>query len=259
MDIPAPLRLPYALLVMAVCSLVALESAAASDPTYRGRSYRLVWPDHAEATTGVFVFLHGLSPRPFREEADAIATMSKLATERGMVAVFPRARKLCSGGKQRCWSLKDVNEELTYLDALVEHVEGQRKTAFGERHIVGFSHGGFLLGGAVEQGLLADYERVGILAGGPLGKPPETKPERAPPLFLEVGSEDRTQWSSMHELFQRLTSFPSELYFREVSGGHAIDGARATSFLRWFWANSPTTKDIQETPRAPSPVPSPVR
>ncbi len=252
---------------MAVCALLALEAMAASDATFQGRSYRLAWPKSGEPR-GVLVFLHGLSPKPFREEADAISTLSKIANERGIAVVLPRARKLCSSGKQRCWELKNADAELAYVDALVEHVEAQHNAQFTERHIVGFSHGGFLLSAAVEHGLLDEYARVGIVGGGPVGNAPKQKPQRAPPLFLEVGSDDKTQWVSMHELFQRMSSVPSELYFREVAGGHAIDGPRMTSFMRWFWASAPApqlskpvSSDLksEETPRAPDPVSSPVR
>src|SRR5687768_11773404 len=102
---------------MGVCTLVAVEGSAASDSTFKGRSYRVAWPAAGEPQ-GVVVFLHGLSPKPFREEADAISALAKVANERGMAVVFPRARKLCSNGKQRCWALKDADEELAYVDAL---------------------------------------------------------------------------------------------------------------------------------------------
>jgi predicted esterase len=218
---------------------------------------------------GVVVFLHGLSPKPFREEADAIAALTKLASERRMTVVLPRARKLCANGKKRCWELREIEAELAYLDALVDHLEETRGRAFRERHIIGYSHGGFLLGGAVERGLVAQYARVGIVAGGPVGDAVADKPSGGPPLFLEVGADDKTQWASMHELFQRLTSCPSELYFREVAGGHRINGDRISSFLRWFWttgteprrpastgSSDPTSPEPDSAPR---PVPHPDR
>ncbi len=224
-----------ALLAAGPASPAPTESTDGRAPRmqFRGRTYRVAWPDGD--ARGVLIFMHGLSRQPFVEEGEGMAAIARIANARGMVAVFPRARRLCGAGK-RCWSTADPDGELGYVDALVDHLERQSGARFDERQIVGFSNGGFLVGAGVEQGLLDDYGRVGIIAAGPVGHARHRSLSAAPPIFIEVGTEDRYQRGSTERLYRRFDAMtPKQLLFREVPGRHVINAARAESFLAWFW------------------------
>ncbi|MDP2342831.1 MAG: hypothetical protein Q8O67_17880 [Deltaproteobacteria bacterium] len=230
----------FAVALWVGCLAPAATTSAAPDPSapaderFEGRRYRVDLPPGKPA--GVVVFLHGRSTNPWVVEREAMAALSELARRRGLIAVVPLAGRACSDERLHCWSLGEIAAEVSWLDGLVDHVEERAGAGPLERQIIGFSHGGFLLGGALERGLLGRWARVGVLAGGPVG-PPRSEPLQPPPVFLQVGRDDHWQRPTMMRLHRRLLdrAAPGTVHFREVPGGHQLSAERVTGFLRWFW------------------------
>lgn len=217
-----------------LAALVLLAASTSHASSVNGRPYQVVWPEGRPA--GIIVFLHGMSRDPLVEEEDGISAIAALATNRGLVAVFPLAGAACPDD-QRCWDTDEIAGELKQIDQVVRAVEDTLGQPLTHREIIGFSSGGFLIGGALQRGLLNGYARAGILAGGPVGTsgPPSARGE-PPAVYLEVGKNDDSQHDSTLQLARILArAWPKSVGLRENGGGHALDPEDVSQFLMWFW------------------------
>lgn len=241
-------------LVLLLCSLLLPSCLYAVQPPlhFHGHEYVVTAPN--ARPRGIIVFLHGLSLDPWIEEQEGIQAFATVAADHGYVVVVPFADRTCTD-RQRCWPTTPTGERgdvdafaaaVPELERLVKRVEHQLGARQLPRSIVGFSNGGFFLAGAVERGLLSGWDRVGIVAGGPLGDPTTTTtalPARGPALFLERFADDAFQGPSMIALQQRWQDKGAAVQLHTQEGGHIWSAAHATTFFDRF---VPADTDVPE-------------
>ena len=191
---------------------------------------------------GVLVYLHGARVDPL-EGTSAITEIRKYASVNGYLLVQPQGSIECTSlgimgaGSKVCWDLRDIAEEVAFLTRLVNQV-GQR---FGDklenRVMLGYSNGGFLLGGALQRGLGGSWERVGIIAGGTVGDE-FASPGSGPSVHIDIGTDDRWQLQPSRQLRDAIGHIDPKPSYREAPHGHAISAARMREFLSW-WSAAP--------------------
>ena len=233
-------------LLAAVLALPLFAAAVrAEEAVFEERPYRLEWPKGKVA--GVLVYLHGVSTEaPLEVERGRMDALARHANERGLAALFPTGKRDRGylpppQANAFCWSHLDIPTDLDYLSRLVESVEKARGATFARREIIGFSNGAYLLGGALQRGLLKGYARAGVVSGGGVGsQAPTAAPEFD--VFVEVGTGDEWNVEPVRQLVKLLQAghFGDRLHSREVAGGHELDEPRLKAFLAWFWSDDPS-------------------
>jgi predicted esterase len=227
----------------AFIAVLGLTGASRADEgKFQDRPYRLDWP--TGEVSGVLVYLHGVcGDAPLKVERGQMDAVAREANGRGRAALFAtglRGRGYLPAPQKDafCWSHLDIGADLDYVGKLIHMVEETKKVSFATREIVGFSNGAYLLGGALQRGMLSGYARVGLIAGGGIGDPPPNLGVTRPEVFVEVGTDDVWNLEPVRRLVKRLEAADYGtrlLHVRERAGGHAVDATRMTAFLGWLW------------------------
>jgi predicted esterase len=163
------------------------------------------------------IYLHGMGSDPIKGEQLNINRLKYLAEKNNFEFILPRAQGNCSYLKKKrkeqiCWDHLNINKE---LGVILEKVKGYREII-----ILGFSNGGYLLGGALQRGYLNNVSKVGILSGGGIGTKVSHK-RISPKVFIEVGKKD--EWNKKWGLkLKNMLSRKSEnvIYYREIDRSH---------------------------------------
>ena len=187
---------------------------------------------------GVLFYLHGASVKPW-EETEGRVGVRKFAESKGYVVVQPTGDISCStlgikgAGERLCWNLRDISGEMVFLGRLVDHLEEVSDGRFETRAILGYSNGGYLLGGALQRGLGGAWDKVGIIAGGALGAGVALK-SPGPEVHIEIGTNDRWQLLPSRRLRDAIGQVQPTPVYRETSDGHDLSEKRVHSFLTWW-------------------------
>ena len=224
---------------------------------FEGRSYLLTAT--SKAPEGILLYLHGARKDPLAETA-AVRELRTHALSRNYVVVQPRGSIDCNElglnhhEPRVCWDLRNSRMELGYIDRLIRHVEEQVGEAFKERHVLGYSNGGFLMAAALQEGLVQAWSKVGIIAGGAVGNV-RAPAVQAPPVYIEIGTGDEWQLEPSRLLRSYLGQLNPQPAYRETSDGHALSSARMRRFLSWWDASSSELPSASVTNPTPGVTP----
>ena len=177
----------------------------------------------------IIIYLHGMGMSPIKAEKFNIIKISNFANRKGYGFVSPEAKSTCGYLKPKrvglkCWDHTNINSE-------VKNIFKNIPTS-SEVIIIGFSNGGYLLGGALQLGYLKNVSRVGIISGGPVGSI-SPKNKIIPKVFIEVGVKDKWNKKWGKTLYSMLSKKNKEVYFRKVDRDHFPTPDQILSFTKW--------------------------
>jgi poly(3-hydroxybutyrate) depolymerase len=223
-------------------ALSSASAARADDGQFEQRPYYVDWP--IGAPKGVLVYLHGICGEPpLKVEAEHVTQVAHFATKVGFTALFPtglpdRGYLPPPQDKWFCWDHKNVAADIAYVSRLITAVEKEHKVRFPQRHLIGYSNGAYLVGGALQRALLKDYASVGMLSGGGIGTTPPPR-GTGPAVFIEVGTSDKWTLSDCRNFVSiARTTLGDRLHVRELDCGHELSASRLEAFCTWFWSQA---------------------
>ena len=181
------------------------------------------------------IYLHGMGKNPLNHEKANIKAMANTANNYGYKFTALEAKGNCSYLKPpkldfKCWDHKKVKSQLATI------LKGHEDK---ELVLIGFSNGGYFLGGAFERNLLGRVSKVGIISGASIwmNKFPELK--KSPKIYIENGARDQWNKKWVQEFHNRLVKnlAPRRLFYRVVERGHLLSVQESKSFLSWVLKN----------------------
>jgi len=189
--------------------------------------------------SSLLIYLHGMRKLKKNHHFKGPKGLIEIANKKGFEVLIPKA-------PGRCYYLSpprlDLNcwdhiyfKDLDFIKEEIKKLE-DKKGKFRKKLIVGFSNGGYFLGGALQRNLLKEFDAVGIISGGSIGK--ETPKEEAyfPPTFIEIAKKDKWNRPSGERLISLLNKKRGEekLFFRFIDREHSIDQYSLESYFNWI-------------------------
>lgn len=185
-------------------------------------------------TFGTIVYLHGMGTDPLYYEQDNIKEMKKVAESSGY-----RFQVVEAGGKCfyllppkpgfKCWDHLNIENQLNLIYKKIEFK--------GETILIGYSNGGYFLGGALERGLLSKISKIGIISGGSIKS--TVTLNSYPKVFIENASNDIWNKEYVSSFYKRISSKlkPNFLKYRVIERSHKLTPEQSSSFLKWVLEN----------------------
>jgi poly(3-hydroxybutyrate) depolymerase len=209
---------------------------------FQDRTYRICNASHGSKPRTLLIYLHGIAAGdPYEVERGTSKQLELWARSQAAVLLMPQAQLPCTYLKPpkpnyKCWGMSENGSDIRYINELVAHVE-QQSGKFSRKEVIGYSNGAYFLAKAYQQGALAGYDLVGLVAGGaPWSGEKMNSSMSLPELWVEIAKEDSGNAPWQRKLIAHLPSLGvgKQLHFHEVPGGHVYNEARVATFLRWI-------------------------
>lgn len=168
------------------------------------------------------VYLHGWDdPNMGSHERLNRKMWERLAQKHQWRIALPRGDGRCSNGRRQCWRVRSVSQ----LESSWRRVEQGAKQCFGKAEgfgVLGFSNGGYMVGGVFQQCIApkADWY-IAVGSGGLSYLPAKPKDPACGPLRIQIGQSDITR-KRAKAFYNRLKPHTKDIKYQLFKGGHII-------------------------------------
>jgi esterase/lipase len=180
------------------------------------------------------VYLHGMGKYPIESEKINIEVMRKSASDAGFLFHSPEAKGSCYYLKpprlnSKCWDHLNIK---TQINSIYKSLNLQN---YKEVIFLGYSNGGYLLGGALQKNLLPkNVIKVGIASGGSIGNESVRPLKGKIHIYIENASSDKWNQKWVEKIHRILKINNKEnIHYRIEERGHQMSPNDMKSFAEW--------------------------